>query len=133
MFLKKRFCKYGHDTSEVGRYHGGCKKCLRKVTKEWMKLNPKVLAEAILKRRCKLVGLTVEQFDALPKKCSFPQCDAVKPGGKGDWHLDHDHATGRFRGLLCYKHNRRVGDLSLEESRRVTEYLQRKRECLTRG
>jgi len=65
---------------------------------------------SILKQRCKKAGTTIEHYNSLSKKCSFTHCEAIEPGGNGDWHLDHDHATGKFRGLLCARHNRLLGD-----------------------
>ena len=36
-------------------------------------------------------------------------CDADSPGGQGDWHIDHDHTTKKFRSLLCMSCNMDVG------------------------
>jgi hypothetical protein len=51
-------------------------------------------------------GLTLEQHDALLKQqkghCRF--CDATSAGRKR-LHIDHDHLTGRVRGLVCAKHH----------------------------
>lgn len=67
----------------------------------------------------KRMGLTHETFDALLESqggcCAI--CRADRPGGKGDWHTDHDHACcagGRscgkcVRGLLCSKCNQALG------------------------
>lgn len=70
-------------------------------------------------------GLTVEQHDALVVAqggvCAL--CGALghgRTGGGGrhdgsrkwkadSWPVDHDHKTGRVRGLLCHKCNIRVG------------------------
>lgn|ERR1035437_3072501 len=78
-----------------------------------------------LKTRCKKACTTVDHYESLPKKCSFPGCTAIVAGGSGDWHMDHDKVTKTFRGLLCFKHNRQVGDLALDEAEGVVEYLQR--------
>lgn len=83
------------------------------------------LKSADLKFRCKKAGTTIEHYNSLPKKCSFPRCTAEVPGGSGDWHMDHNKLTGEFRGLLCAKHNRQVGDLTLGSATDVVEYLSR--------
>jgi len=49
-------------------------------------------------------GLTIEEYDAMVRmqggRCAI--CGTDKPGGHGTWFcVDHDHATGRVRGLLC--------------------------------
>lgn len=58
----------------------------------------------------KVYGLTKEQFETLlevQKGCAI--CGTTKPGGKGDFHVDHDHVTDRVRGLLCQKCNMGLG------------------------
>lgn len=78
-----------------------------------------------LKQRCKKVGITVEYYDSLPKKCSFGHCTAIEAGGRGDWHMDHNHTTGKFRGLLCHNHNVLLGHAhdSPEELQDALDYL----------
>lgn len=62
---------------------------------------------AQLKRK---YGITIEEYDAMlltqGGRCAI--CSTTDPGGastRGNFHVDHDHATGRVRGLLCFKCN----------------------------
>ncbi len=45
----------------------------------------------------------------------------------GRLHVDHDHATGVIRGLLCFRCNNALGDFREEYElfRRAAEYLDR--------
>lgn len=54
------------------------------------------------------MGLTPEQFEILRPKLNGPcdLCGAMKP-----MRIDHDHTTGKFRGLLCQKCNLGIGFL----------------------
>lgn len=56
-------------------------------------------------------GITTERFEALLANqnghCAL--CSKDKPGGQGAWHVDHDHATGTIRGLLCARCNQLLG------------------------
>jgi hypothetical protein len=65
--------------------------------------------KASLKRN---FGLTPQEFDAMlisqDGVCACCGCES--PGGKHDqWHVDHCHATGRVRGLLCFRCNVGIG------------------------
>lgn len=61
-------------------------------------------------------GLTLDEFNALRAAqanccaiCSMPFTEAVR--GDGAVAVDHDHRTGRVRGLLCFKCNAGIGYL----------------------
>lgn len=73
-------------------------------------------------------GLSEEQwndlFDAQGRTCAI--CKTEKSGGKS-WHTDHDHKTGRVRGILCFRCNVNLG---IFERLLVDEATQRYLECL---
>jgi len=60
----------------------------------------------------RMYGVTIADYDALftlqGGKCAI--CQSTDPGG-GFQHfaVDHDHSTGRIRGLLCVACNRGLG------------------------
>ena len=65
--------------------------------------------------------ITPAQFEAMLEaqggRCGIPACGAAEPGGRGAWHVDHDHACcpgskscGKcVRGLLCARCNVMLG------------------------
>lgn len=56
-------------------------------------------------------GITAEAFDAmfLAQNSVCAACFAIDPKHKFGWQLDHDHRTGRHRGILCYPCNATIG------------------------
>jgi hypothetical protein len=46
-------------------------------------------------------------LEAQGGKCLI--CGIDRPRGNKSWHVDHDHATGKVRGLLCNYCNPRLG------------------------
>jgi hypothetical protein len=74
-----------------------------------------------------LYGITSEQYAALLEqqgdRCAI--CRTDTPGGKGGWHVDHDHAIGRVRGLLCHYCNLALGNFKDDPTRlrAALEYL----------
>lgn len=59
-----------------------------------------------LTRRCKKVGITVDQYTAL-MGAQGGMCGTCKRRPATD--LDHCHRTGKFRGLVCAACNRILG------------------------
>ncbi len=56
-------------------------------------------------------GLTLLQYDLilLDQDGSCKICGKKKSGGLGRFHVDHNHKTGKIRGLLCNKCNPMLG------------------------
>jgi len=71
--------------------------------------------------------ITMEQYElmlaAQEGKCAI--CKASEPGGRYKFFaIDHNHETGKIRGLLCLECNScRVGCNTLETAKAVVEYL----------
>ena len=81
--------------------------------KKWKKENPEKIKEhsrkAQLKRK---YGITLEKYKELlwlqDGHCVF--CDRTPDQERyGVLCVDHDHKTGKIRGLLCITHNRALG------------------------
>lgn len=63
-------------------------------------------------RRLYTYGLSEEQFEALRARqgdcCAIcARTDSGRPGH--DWYVDHNHVTGKVRGLLCLTCNAGLG------------------------
>lgn len=106
-----------------------CDECNRRLSGQararWAKEHPERVAE-IKKRsreknppdqssgRFRKYGVTREWHDKQlarqDGKCANKACGRSEPGGRhGAWHIDHDHATGVVRGLLCNGCNIAIG------------------------
>lgn len=97
-------------------------KVLAKV-KEYRLANPLKIRERYLKVRYNLTIDGWEQLFAFQEKaCKI--CKSQEPSGKG-WHVDHDHQTGKIRGILCHHCNTALGLLkdSSEIAEKVVQYL----------
>jgi hypothetical protein len=61
--------------------------------------------------RLRQYGVTQEEYDLLFKKqkgcCKI--CGTKKPGHRKNFCVDHDHETGKVRGLLCSRCNFGIG------------------------
>ena len=125
------------------RYYAANKERVKNRTRRWAidnrektlrygatfrKANKKKLASKNLEYK---YGITAEQRDAAleaqGKKCA--SCKSPDPGVRG-WHVDHDHGTGKFRGILCRGCNHALGNVSdsLERLQQLIEYLKRNKE-----
>jgi hypothetical protein len=80
-------------------------------SQEWRRANPDRVAEHRRRGRLKAYGLTPEEYEAMSAEQGHA-CKICKQGpvGRGQGlHVDHDHMTGRVRGLLCTRCNLMIG------------------------
>lgn len=88
--------------------------------KAWRKRKPEFFKNAVLMRT---YGITLEQFKSMIEKQNG-KCDCCNTAldmGKNT-HVDHDHVTGKVRGILCVNCNVRVGVYE-KHSNTIEKYL----------
>lgn len=121
-FYQQPDCKDGRQ--------GSCKACDNVRTKAWKAAHPESERATNRKRYLRVTyGITPEQYDDLLEaqrgRCAC--CGTDEPGGRrrNTFHVDHDHKTGRVRGLLCHSCNIGIGALgdTLEGVERAAAYL----------
>lgn len=108
------------------RMHPECLICRREKKKAYVRRNPEKARRSAWRTNLRRkYGIEAEDFDTLSSLqegvcaiCGGP------PRGK-PLHVDHDHRTGRVRGLLCYRCNLAVGQLddSPERAERLAQYI----------
>lgn len=73
--------------------------------------------KSYLKRK---YGITPEQYDALLAKQEGGCAICGRPPRRDiALHVDHEHGTGRIRGLLCFRCNNALGDFDDDHDRLV--------------
>lgn len=86
------------------------------------------IRSAHLKRK---FGMTAEEwdkeFDKQGRVCACCGSDQSGSRHRYGWHTDHDHATGKFRAILCRPCNVALGlvDDRTERLRALIVYLER--------
>jgi hypothetical protein len=96
--------------------------------RRWLALGLTPREAKFFERLHRVYGLMPDDYDRLLNKqggrCAI--CQAKTPKRRGissdriEWCVDHDHRTGKVRGLLCYACNAALGclddDIDLFES-----------------
>ncbi len=80
---------------------GECSVCRRKRLGAWNRAHPRSKKDSGLRKR---YGISLEQYEEalLEQRGLCAIChQRFRAEGRGGLSVDHDHATGRFRGLLC--------------------------------
>lgn len=107
--------------------HSHCREC-RSATKKAHYV--KNAAELAAKHRQRTYGLDKASFASLVERqqncCAICSRDM---GNKHNRHIDHDHATGRVRELLCSRCNRMLGhvDDNPQLLRTMAAYIEKHR------
>lgn len=135
-----RDCGRVGPASEFRRRRNVCPSCANAYKKAWKLANPdKVaasllrqsarIAQAEIRRRARNNGLDPEMvaayYNAHDGRCEI--CgNPPRPGGR-DLNMDHDHATGEFRGMLCDNCNAGIGRFKDDTMRLESAILYLKR------
>ena len=122
-------CKKDKPLSDFHKMRDGlrsqCKSCRNEYLKQWGKDNPEKKREQKYKHR---YGISLEEYDLMLRKqdgvCAICKC---RCSSKKMLSVDHDHASGLVRGLLCHNCNAAIGHLkdSVEMLESAIAYLNR--------
>jgi hypothetical protein len=137
-------CKVCNLAARAERYADDPQKHIDRV-QAWREANPEHLRDYMREYRSRperkraareghlrrKYGITLEDYEATLEAqgggCKI--CGDPPPEG-GSLHVDHDHVTGKIRGLLCFRCNNAIGDLrdDVDLIYRMLDYLDRDEE-----
>lgn len=102
-----------------------CKKCMNKQSRDYDKRNPDYHKNKKLERN---YGISREEYDSL--LASQENVCAICGKEPKRFNVDHDHKTGKVRGLLCSSCNTGLGKLgdSMEGLMKAYKYLEKANE-----
>lgn len=104
----KKLCAYSECGVDISHMRGNAKFCSDNCTQK-NRLTPELRRKYRLSSK---YGITPEKYDEMAEaqghRCAI--CRRDDPGTKhGFWHIDHCHATGKLRQLLCTTCNTALG------------------------
>lgn len=133
-YFTGKACKHGH-VAERNTKTGTCSECLKGCVRAYERRNFREVDE---RRRAyhlkKYYGIAPAEYEALlfAQQNSCAICRSTDPKDRWDrFHVDHDHRTGKVRGLLCGPCNTAIGKLkdSIPLLKAAIEYLQENDKC----
>lgn len=97
-----------------------CKPCIKVYRGNWSRadydsswITKKLIEDPLYYRKANLkkaYGISLEDYEeTLAKQGGVCKVCLGPALGKGAYHVDHDHKTGKIRGLLCHKCNVALG------------------------
>lgn len=95
-----------HTHGTGGSYHKGCPDCQAMQRTQRKKRTPKERRDYDLAVK---YGLTPAEYTAMVLQQDGGCAICHRPPGKSGFNVDHDHQTGKVRGLLCAGCNRGIG------------------------
>jgi len=104
--IEKPLTAFQKDPKASCGHQSRCQRCKTNITREWRKKNPDKNKAQRHRQRLKRYGLTEGDFDRMVEK-SGGRCEIC--GAQEELHIDHNHQTGRVRGLICQNCNIAIG------------------------
>lgn len=110
---------FGHVAGDAVKRRSSCKKCLN------AKRSESQFNSVLIKH-----GLTIESYNeiltAQGGKCAICRAESVGNPRMRVWCVDHCHATGKVRGLLCSRCNLAIGNFNddLALMSKAMQYIQ---------
>lgn len=129
---RQRFCKICSKQFNVSIYNKvHCSPRCLQISKNYSrKLSPNYSENIRRANYKRSFGISVEEYDLMvlkqDNKCAI--CAIHQSQEKRRFAVDHDHKTGKIRGLLCINCNRGIGALkdSSELLEKAIDYLTQK-------
>ena len=133
--IEKTISDFHSDTKRKDKLQLWCKKCMTKNKFDRYYAGKKPLFQLAARKSAlkRQYGITIEEYDDILLNqngvcaiCRLPESQRSNPRGAIDsLRVDHNHTTGRIRGLLCSKCNFGLGHLNddIRLLERAIEYL----------
>jgi len=125
---KLKYCKHCNQTLPIDLFCNNskskdgkqfyCRDCANKKTREHRAKHIETYRPVWRKESLQRVGFTTKLFDEMLKAqgnlCAL--CGSDNPGGRWNrFFADHNHETGKPRGLLCFHCNTALGIIEARE------------------
>ena len=125
--VRKERSEYHKDSSRNDGITAYCKECKLKINNNWRINNPEKMLQSQRRTKRKLrYGILPEEYDQLlieqNNKCAICR----SPIGY-ESAVDHDHETGKVRGLLCGSCNKGLGFFkdNIDSLKAAAKYLEK--------
>ena len=131
----KRLCRKCKELKYTNEFYGSephkktsywCKECMKNYKRNKYKTNTKGLESVRRQSYKRLYGISIEDYERLLEA----QNGLCKICGKEPGHkplsVDHNHVTGKVRGLLCSHCNVGIGNLmdNIDIMRKAIDYIE---------
>lgn len=111
--LEKPIDEFHAHATAPDRHQSRCKPCAVEIAMRWNKEHPEAFRRnARTHKLRKEYGITQAEYEAMVERQKGACAVCRRPPKTGRLHIDHDHDSGKVRGLLCMPCNSFLGKIS---------------------